>query len=148
MALPALMDPMYWLGDGGVFGSAVLAGVMIIIFIETGLLFRSHEFFERHGPKVLVIAQFIGVVRTYTPVAAGGSAMRYPVFLTFSVLGSIAWGVGLPVVGYFLGNIPFVSRHIQLIVMVIAVASAVPVIASAAAAFIRRRRVAAVAPEC
>lgn len=211
MALPALMDPMYWLGDGGVFGSAVLAGVMIIIFIETGLLFpflpgdtllftagviaaqattpvdiwtltactalaavlgtqcgyligrsvgpalfkkddsrffkkrylaSSHEFFERHGPKVLVIAQFIGVIRTYTPVAAGVSAMRYSVFLTFSILGSIAWGIGLPVVGYFLGNIPFVSRHIELIVMVIAVASALPVIASAAAAFIRRRRAA------
>jgi membrane-associated protein len=204
-----LMDPLYWLGDGGVFGSAVLAGVMIIIFVETGLLFpflpgdtllftagviaaqatspidiwtltpctalaavlgtqcgyvigrrigpalfkkddsrffkkrylaSSHEFFEKNGPKVLVIAQFIGVIRTYTPVAAGVSAMRYPVFLTFSVLGSIAWGVGLPVVGYFLGNIPFVSRHIELIVMVIAVASAVPVIASAAAAFIRRRQ--------
>jgi membrane-associated protein len=49
-------------------------------------------------------------------------------------------GIGLPVVGYFLGNIPFVSRHLELIVTVIAVASALPVIASAAAAFIRRRR--------
>ena len=71
---------MYWLGDGGVFGSAVLVGVMVIIFVETGLLFpflprvgpalfkkddsrffkrryltSSHEFFERHGPKVLVL---------------------------------------------------------------------------------------------
>lgn len=76
IALPALMDPMYWLGDGGVFGSAVLVGVMVIIFVETGLLFpflprvgpalfkkddsrffkrryltSSHEFFERHGPR-------------------------------------------------------------------------------------------------
>jgi membrane-associated protein len=203
------MDPMYWLGDGGVFGSAVLIGVMVIIFVETGLLFpflpgdtllftagviaaqattpvdiwtlvpctalaavlgtqcgyfigrrigpalfkmddsrffkqrylaSSHEFFERHGPKVLVIAQFIGVIRTYTPVAAGVSAMRYPVFLTFSALGSIAWGVGLPIGGYFLGNIPFVSHHIEMIVMVIAALSVVPVIASAAAAYIRGRQ--------
>jgi membrane-associated protein len=103
-------------------------------------LASSHEFFERNGPKVLVIAQFIGVIRTYTPAAAGVSAMRYPVFLTFSALGSIGWGVGLPIVGYFLGNIPFVSRHIEMIVVVIA-ASVVPVIASAAAAYIRRRRV-------
>ncbi len=200
------MDPMYWLGHGGVFGSAVLIGMMVIIFVETGLLFpflpgdtllftagviaaqaitpvdiwtlvpctalgaqcgyfigrriglalfkkddsrffkqrylaSSHEFFERNGPKVLVIAQFIGVIRTYTPVAARVSAMRYPVFLTFSALGSIAWGVGLPIVGYFLGNIPFVSRHIEMIVVVIAALSVVPVIASAAAAYIRRRRV-------
>jgi membrane-associated protein len=89
----------------------------------------------------LVIAQFIGVIRTYTPVAAGVSAMRYPVFLTFSALGSIAWGVGLPLGGYFLGNIPFVSHHIEMIVVVIAALSVVPVIASAAAAYIRRRQV-------
>jgi membrane-associated protein len=62
--------------------------------------------------------------------------MRYPVFLTFSVLGR----VGLPIVWYFLGNVPFVSQHIELIVVVMAVASVVPVIASAAAAFVRRRQ--------
>jgi membrane-associated protein len=60
--------------------------------------------------------------------------------MTVSVLGSIAWGVGLPIVWYLLGNVPFVSRHIELIVVVMAVASVVPVIASAAAAFVRRRQ--------
>ncbi|HYR15888.1 MAG TPA: DedA family protein, partial [Mycobacterium sp.] len=112
-------------------------------FFKQRYLASSHEFFERNGPKVLVIAQFIGLIRTYTPVAAGVSAMRYPVFLTLGALGSIAWGVGLPIVGYFLGNIPFVSRHIEMIVVVIAALSVVPVIASAAAAYIRRRRVVA-----
>jgi membrane-associated protein len=86
----------------------------------------------------LVIAQFIGVIRTYAPVAAGVSAMRYPVFLTFSVLSSIAWGVGLPIVGYFLGNVPSVWRHIEMTVVVIAALSVVPVIASAAAAYVRQ----------
>jgi membrane-associated protein len=210
IALPALMDPMYWLGNGGVFGSAVLAGVMVIIFIETGLLipflpgdtllftagmiaaqsttpvdiraltpctavaavlgaqcayligrrvgpavFRkddsrffkkrylttSHEFFERNGPKILVIAPFIGVVRTYTPVVAGASTMRYSVFLTFSVVGSMAWAIGLPLVGYWLGAIPFVEEHLDLMIVVIACVSVVPVIASAAGgAMLRRRR--------
>jgi membrane-associated protein len=209
IALPALMDPMYWLGGDGVFGSAVLAGVMVIIFIETGLLFpflpgdtllftagmiaaqaatpvdiwtltpctavaavlgaqcayvigrrvgpalfskddsrffkkryltTSHQFFERNGSKILVISPFIGVVRTYTPVVAGASTMRYSVFLTFSVIGGIAWGVGLPLVGFWLGAIPFVEDHLDLMIIVIACASVVPVVASAAGGAILRKR--------
>jgi len=204
------MDPMCWLGNGGVFGSAVLVGVMVIIFIETGLLFpflpgdtllftagmiaaqattpvdiwaltpctaiaavlgaqcayvigrrvgpavfrkddsrffkkryltTSHEFFERHGAKILVIAPFIGVVRTYTPVVAGASTMRYSVFLTFNVIGSIAWAVGLPLIGFWLGAISFVEDHLGLMIVVIACGSVVPVIASATGgAMLRRRR--------
>ena len=99
----------------------------------------SHESFERHGPKILVIAPFIGVVRTYIPVAAGASSMRYSVFLTYSVIGSIAWAVGLPLVGYWLGAIPFVERHLDVMIIVIACASVVPVIASAAGGAIFRR---------
>jgi membrane-associated protein len=209
IALPALMDPMYWLGNGGVFGSAVLVGVMVIIFIETGLLFpflpgdtllftagmiaaqattpvdiwsltpctavaavlgaqcayligrrvgsavfrkddsrffkkryltTSHEFFERHGAKILVISPLIGVVRTYTPVVAGASTMRYSVFLTFSIIGSALWAIGLPLIGFRLGAIPFVEDHLDLMIVVIACASVVPVIASAAGGAVFRRR--------
>lgn len=210
MALPELMDPMYWLGDGGLFGSAVLAGVMVIVFIETGLLFPflpgdtllftagliaaqphsavnmwsvgpcaalaavlggqvgyalgrhlgpalfrkpdarlfkqryltdSHEFFERHGPKALVIAPFIGVVRTFTPVVAGVAGMRYRVFLIFNIIGSLVWGVGLTAVGYFLGNIEFVAGHPELMVLAIAVLSTMPVaVAVVRAAALRRSR--------
>lgn len=89
----------------------------------------------RHGEAIAVVDESAVLVCGAPPAVP-----RYPVFLTFSILGSIAWGVGLPFVGYFLGNIPFVGRHIELIVVVIAVLSTVPVIASAAGAFIRRRR--------
>ncbi|CAN5160049.1 DedA family protein [soil metagenome] len=208
MALPEVMDPMYWLGDGGLFGSAILAGVLVIVFIETGLLFpflpgdtllftagliaaqphstvdlwsvapcaaiaamlggqvsyrlgrrvgpalfakpdarffkqryvtHSHEFFERHGPKALVIAPFIGVVRTFTPLVAGIAGMRYRVFLIFNIIGSLAWGIGLTTVGYFLGNIEFVAQHLDLMVIGIATISTLPVLAAAAKAFTARR---------
>jgi len=72
------------------------------------------------------------VVRTYTPVVAGASTMRYSVFLTFSVIGSIAWAIGLPPIGFWLDAIPFVEDHLDLMIVVIACASVVPVIASAA----------------
>jgi membrane-associated protein len=170
------MDPMYWLGHGGVFGSAVLIGVMVIIFVETGLLFPFLPGDTLLFTAGVIAAQAITPVDIWTLVPCAALAalldaqcgyfigrrigpalfkkddsrffkQRYLasshefLFLTFSALGSIAWGVGLPIVGYFLGNIPFVSRHIEMIVVVIAALSVVPVIASAAAAYIRRRRV-------
>lgn len=207
--MPGPMDPMYWLGDGGPFGSAVLPGVMVVVLIETGLLFpflpgdtllftagllaaqanapvdvwtlapcaataaviggqlgfligrrlgpalfgkedarlfkkhylvSSHEFFERHGRKAIVIGHFVGVVRTFMPVIAGASGMRYPLFLVYDVLGAIAWGVGLTVAGFHLGNVSFVGRHLEAMVMLIAVLSTLPVAASALQALRARRR--------
>jgi membrane-associated protein len=200
LALPSVMDPMYWLGAGGVFGSAVLPGVMLIVFIETGLLIpflpgdtllftagllaaqdgapvdiwtlapcaavaavaggqvgyfigwrlgpalfkkedarffkkhyltSSHEFFARHGRKTIVIGHFIGVVRTFTPVIAGASGMRYRVFLAYDVIGATGWGVGLTVVGYHLGGVSFISAHLDWMVLLIATLSILPVAASA-----------------
>jgi membrane-associated protein len=208
VALPALMDPMYWLGNGGPFASAVLPGVMLIVFLETGLLFpflpgdtllftagliaaqpdapvdvwtlapcaaaaaiiggqvgyligrrlgpalfkkedarffkkhyltSSHEFFERHGRKTIVIGHFVGVVRSFTPLIAGASGMRYPEFLAYDVIGAIGWGVSLVVVGYHLGGIPFVGAHLELVVLAIACLSTLPVAVSAARALLARR---------
>jgi membrane-associated protein len=208
VALPQLMDPMYWLGNGGPFASAVLPGVMLIVILETGLLFpflpgdtllftagllaaqpnapvdvwtlapcaaaaaiiggqvgyligrrlgpalfkkedarffkkhyltSSHEFFERHGRKTIVIGHFVGVVRSFTPLIAGASRMRYPLFLTYDVIGAVGWGVGLVVVGYHLGAIPFVGAHLELAVLAIACLSVLPVAVSAARALLARR---------
>lgn len=208
--MPHIMDPMYWLGDGGLFASAVLPGILLIVFIETGLLFpllpgdtllftggllaaaphppvniwvlaacvsltavlgdqsayligrrigpalfdkddsrlfkkryvtESHAFFERHGPKTIILARFVPVVRTFTPVIAGVSYMRYPVFLGFDVIGGIAWGAGLTLLGYFLGNVPFIKAHVELMILLIAVLSILPGIISVGRNVFGRRRV-------
>ena len=207
--MPEVLDPMYWLGAGGLFASALLPGVMLIVFIETGLFFpflpgdtllftagllaaqpdapigpwplgagaaaaaiaggqlgyvigrrlgpalfsrddarffkkrylaTSGAFFERHGRNTIVIGHFVGVVRTFTPVIAGASGMRYPVFLAFDVIGAVAWGVGLTAVGYHLGALPFVAAHLELIVLGIALLSALPVLLSVGRAVLLRRR--------
>ena len=105
-------------------------------------LTSSHEFFERHGALTLVIAPFIGVVRTFTPVVAGIAAMRYPAFVSFNTIGCAAWGFGLPTVGYLLGNIDWVEQHLELMVLAIAVLSALPASISVGKMAITRRRAA------
>jgi membrane-associated protein len=114
-------------------------------FFKRHYLRSSHEFFERHGRKTIVIGHFIGVVRTLTPVIAGASGMRYRVFLAYDVIGAAAWGVGLTVVGYHLGGVSFVGAHLDWMVVVIATVSIVPVAASGVRAMVGRR--AAVAPD-
>ena len=208
LALPSILDPMYWLGDGGLFASAVLPGILVIVFIETGLLFpllpgdsllftggllaaapnppvniwvlaaavavvailgdqtayfigrrigpalfdkedsrffkkhyvtESHAFFEKHGPKTIILARFVPIVRTFTPVLAGASHMRYPVFLGFDIVGGILWGSGVTLLGYFLGNIPFVKNNFELVILLIVFLSILPGLTAVGRNVLRRR---------
>ena len=217
MALPSIMDPMYWLGEGGLFASAVLPGILVIVFIETGLLFpllpgdsllftggllaagqhppvniwvlapavaltavlgdqcayfigrrigpalfdkedsrffkksyvtQSHAFFEKYGPKTIILARFVPIVRTFTPVLAGVSYMRYPVFLGFDIIGGVAWGGGLTLLGYFLGSrVPFVNEHLEVVILLIVFLSILPGVISVGRALLERRRSRGVSPE-
>jgi membrane-associated protein len=74
---------------------------------------RSHTFFEKHGGKAVIIARFIPVVRTFTPVVSGLSRMRYTSFMLYSVVGALLWTVGLTMLGYWLGNtVPNIEHYI------------------------------------
>ncbi len=66
---------------------------------------RSHAFYERHGGKAVIIARFVPVVRTFSPVASGLAHMRYAKFLLFSLVGALLWSVGLTLLGYWLGQV-------------------------------------------
>jgi len=209
LALPNILDPMYWLGEGGLFASAVLPGILIIVFIETGLLFpllpgdsllftggllaaaphppvsiwvlvicvplvavlgdqcayfigrrigpalfdkedsrlfkkhyvtQSHAFFERNGPKTIILARFVPIVRTFTPVLAGVSAMRYPMFLAFDIVGGVLWGAGVTLLGFFLGNVPFVKAHLELMILLIVFLSILPGLTAVGRNLLARRR--------
>jgi len=208
--MPNILDPMYWLGEGGLFASAVLPGILVIVFIETGLLFpllpgdsllftggllaaaphppvsiwvlvicvplvavlgdqcayfigrrigpalfdkedsrffkkryvtESHAFFEKYGPKTIILARFVPIVRTFTPVLAGVSYMRYPVFLAYDIVGGIAWGAGVTLLGYFLGNVPFVKEHLELMILIIVFLSVLPGLTAVGRSLLNRRRV-------
>ncbi|MEW2113627.1 VTT domain-containing protein [Streptomyces sp. NPDC005474] len=89
---------------------------------------KAHEFFEKYGPKSLVLARFVPIVRTFTPIIAGVSGMKYRSFLTFNVIGGVLWGAGVTLLGSWLGNIDFVKKHIELILLLIVLLSVVPII--------------------
>jgi membrane-associated protein len=88
---------------------------------------RSHEFFERQGPKAVILARFIPVVRTVAPILAGVSEMRRRTFALFNVFGAVLWAVGVSLAGYYLGkHIKNVDRYLLPIVGVIVIVSLIP----------------------
>ncbi|MGY1499985.1 DedA family protein [Streptomyces sp. QTS52] len=89
---------------------------------------KAHEFFEKYGPKSLILARFVPIVRTFTPIIAGVSGMKYRSFLTFNVIGGVLWGAGVTLLGSWLGNIAFVKKNIEPILLLIVLVSVVPII--------------------
>lgn len=89
---------------------------------------KAHEFMERHGPKAIVLARFVPIIRTFAPMVAGAGSMKYRTFLTYNVIGGIGWGAGITVAGYFLGQIAFIREHVESILVLIVLISVVPVI--------------------
>lgn len=97
---------------------------------------RTHAFMERHGPKAIIIARFVPLVRTFVPFVCGVGRLTYARFLGFSVLGALLW-VGLLVpAGYFFGNLPVVKNNLTLVILGIVLLSVMPGIIE----FIRRKR--------
>ncbi|MFE3634549.1 DedA family protein [Streptomyces sp. NPDC059168] len=88
---------------------------------------KAHEFFEKYGPKSLVLARFVPIVRTFTPIVAGVSGMRYRSFLTFNVVGGVLWGAGVTLLGSWLGRHSIVKNNIEAILILIVLVSVVPI---------------------
>ncbi|MBW1599990.1 DedA family protein [Streptomyces sp. JJ38] len=89
---------------------------------------KAHAFFEKHGPKSIVLARFVPIVRTFTPIIAGVSRMNYRTFVTFNVVGGVLWGAGVTVLGAMLGQIAFVRDNIEPILLGIVFLSVIPII--------------------
>lgn len=88
---------------------------------------RAHEFYTRHGPKTVVLARFMPIIRTFAPLVAGVGRMNYRTFLTFSVLGGTAWIWSMLLLGYFLGRkVPGVAQHIDLVIIAVIFVSILP----------------------
>jgi membrane-associated protein len=97
---------------------------------------KAHEFFERHGPKSLVLARFVPIVRTFTPIIAGVSRMRYGTFTVFNIIGGALWGAGVTLLGAVLGQIAIVRNNIEAMLVLVVLLSVVPI----AIEFLRARR--------
>jgi membrane-associated protein len=116
----------YWFGNK----------VGIKLFLRPNSRFFKHEhleqakdFYDRHGAVAIMLARFVPIVRTFAPIIAGMVNMRYRTFVFYNILGAVAWGSGVTFLGYFLGErFPFVERYLLVIVLVIIVATTVPLI--------------------
>ncbi|MGW5442361.1 DedA family protein [Streptomyces asiaticus] len=89
---------------------------------------KAHEFFEKHGPKSLILARFVPIVRTFTPIIAGVSRMNYRSFIIFNVIGGVLWGTGVTLLGSALGKVDFVHQHIELMLIAIVLLSIIPIV--------------------
>ncbi len=111
-------------------------------FLDRVALQKTHDFYERHGGKTIVLARFIPVVRTFAPFVAGVSAMRAARFQLFNVAGALFWVLLLVLLGYFFGNIPFIRQYLNVIVLVGIGAAVVPIVLGALWKMVRGKRAA------
>jgi membrane-associated protein len=97
------------------------------LFFNKKHAMRAHEFYEKHGRKTIVLAQFMPVIRTFAPVIAGVGGMRFRDFMRYNVLGALLWVWSMLGIGYFLGNyIPGIDQHIEIVVLVVVFISLLP----------------------
>ncbi|HXD27511.1 MAG TPA: VTT domain-containing protein [Arthrobacter sp.] len=104
--------------------------------LKTRYLEQTEDFFARHGGAAVVLARFVPIVRTFTPLAAGAARYRYRRFLAWNVSGGLLWVAGVTLLGIWLGGFAVVAEHIDLWMVAVVVASMVP----PATTFLRRRR--------
>jgi membrane-associated protein len=98
-------------------------------FFRREHLLRTHEFYERHGGKTIIMAQFMPIARTFAPVVAGAADMTYRRFATFNVAGAILWIGSMTLTGYYLGRlIPGIESRIHIVVAVVIFLSLLPAI--------------------
>lgn len=96
------------------------------LFFKQEYVTRTKHFYQRYGGKTIIFARFVPVIRTFAPFMAGVSEMSYRRFLSFSVCGSTGWVVLMTLLGYRLGNVPFVRKHFDVAVLLIIFISLVP----------------------
>lgn len=88
---------------------------------------KTYAYFDRYGGRTIILARFVPIVRTFAPVAAGVGKMRYRTFISYNVIGALLWGVGVTLLGYWLGQITFVQRNIEYILIGIVLVSVIPI---------------------
>ena len=88
----------------------------------------AQAFYEKHGPKTIVLARFVPIVRTFAPTVAGAAGMNYKQFLFYNVIGGVFWVTSMTLLGYFLGNVPVIKDNLSKTVLIIVFLSVLPMV--------------------
>ncbi|MDA8404317.1 MAG: DedA family protein [Desulfobacteraceae bacterium] len=113
----------YWIG--AYFGAEVFKKEKLR-FLNREYLDRTHQFYEKHGGKTIIIARFMPIIRTFAPFVAGIGDMTYARFIAYNIVGGISWIAVFVLGGYFFGNIPMVKRNFTLVIFAIIFVSILP----------------------
>jgi membrane-associated protein len=97
-------------------------------FFKQSHVDKAQAYFDKYGSKTIVLARFVPVVRTFTPIIAGVSKMHYRTFVTYNVIGGLLWGLGITLLGYFLGQVDFIANNLEVTILSIVAISCLPVV--------------------
>lgn len=89
---------------------------------------KAKAYFDKHGAKTIVLARFVPVVRTFAPIVAGVSRMHYRTFVTFNIVGGLAWAVGITVLGYYLGQVDVIEQNLEIAILCVVAVSCLPIV--------------------
>ena len=111
-------------------------------FFNPAHLRRAHDFYEKHGGKTIILARFMPIVRTFAPVVAGMGKMEYHRFLSFNVFGGALWVLSMTLIGYYLGQFPWVKKNIEIVILIVVFLSILPGIIAWAREWLKKKRAA------
>jgi len=101
---------------------------------------KTTAFFDKYGGRAIVLARFVPIVRTFITVMAGAGRMDYRRYTTFTVIGGVLWGIGVTVLGYFLGQVPFIRHNIEAMLLAIVAVSMLPIASELLRGWLSARR--------
>ncbi|MDR2147062.1 MAG: DedA family protein [Tannerella sp.] len=112
---------------GKFFGEKLFSNPDSKVF-KRSYLEKTHHFYEKHGGKTIILARFVPIVRTFAPFVAGMGKMSYKYFISYNVIGGIFWIAIFLLLGYFVGNIPWIQSNLSVLVIVIIFVSILPAV--------------------
>ncbi|OGM97066.1 MAG: hypothetical protein A3B86_02950 [Candidatus Yanofskybacteria bacterium RIFCSPHIGHO2_02_FULL_38_22b] len=122
----AVLGDNFGYAFGRKVGPAIFKREDSLLFHKDHLV-RASEYYKKYGGKTLILARFMPIVRTFAPIVAGVGTMKYSDFFFYNFIGGLAWGIGVPLAGYFLGSaIPNIDQYLIPIILAIVFTSVIP----------------------